>query len=754
MAIAPLVAAYQQQLGNTPGPFLGGGEPLPVTFPTTPLTFRVYIALGADLTASWLTWSWTDITEFVRLANGIDIADGGADEALRVAPGRTILTLDNRDGRFSRRNPTGPYFGLLSRNTPLWIQVDAGSGFKTRAQHFVNEWPRRWDKSANDCVVTIVASGILRRLQQGTRARSALRMTLPASSPLVYLPLEDGTHATQFASGLVNGTPATLIGLPESGSGVGPVGSAAVANFAATANTSCAGFAAISLTGATAGFIGVSLSIKGTLTSDLNPVIMQAVRVLFDTGDIPYLYITAYARWTGTEFDTNATGLDVFVSGGPSVGSVIGGFNLNMYDGEAHDVHVRLAQNGSAVDAELWIDGVQVDANSSAAVTLGTPTFLLGPAALPGTLGGDTVDNTGTALALGHITVHDDATALDDTDYHTAATGHAGENAAVRIARVCAEVGIAFLAGGATQSITLGPQPVAPPLDVLRDAEKADMGVLYEAEFGLAYQGKVGRYNTPVAFAPDYDLRQIAEPPLPTDDDQRMVNRFTAERTDGSFVTVEDPVSIASDGEYDDGDVFNTATDRALVDVAGWRIHRGTVDEDRWPAIELNPTRAPELIDDWTALGFGPRMNASNIPGETGPVDAFIEGRREHLDPFSWRAGVTTTPASVYEVYQVEGSDNRGRVDSATATLAADVSDVATSLSVATSGVLWVTGAVDFDVAIGGERMTVTDISGGSSPQTFTVTRSVNGVVKAHTATAPDGNPTRVRLWRSPVTAL
>ncbi|HWN00916.1 MAG TPA: hypothetical protein VNO54_28025 [Streptosporangiaceae bacterium] len=39
-----------------------------------------------------------------------------------------------------------------------------------------------------------------------------------------------------------------------------------------------------------------------------------------------------------------------------------------------------------------------------------------------------------------------------------------------------------------------------------------------------------------------------------------------------------------------------------------------------------------------------------------------------------------------------------------------------------------------FDVRIGGEVMTVTRIAGGTSPQTFTLTRSVNSVVKAQTA--------------------
>ena len=49
-----------------------------------------------------------------------------------------------------------------------------------------------------------------------------------------------------------------------------------------------------------------------------------------------------------------------------------------------------------------------------------------------------------------------------------------------------------------------------------------------------------------------------------------------------------------------------------------------------------------------------------------------------------------------------------------------------------TAGPLWTTTEVPFDILVGGEQMTVTAVAGAASPQTFTVTRSVNGVVKAH----------------------
>ena len=58
-------------------------------------------------------------------------------------------------------------------------------------------------------------------------------------------------------------------------------------------------------------------------------------------------------------------------------------------------------------------------------------------------------------------------------------------------------------------------------------------------------------------------------------------------------------------------------------------------------------------------------------------------------------------------------------------------------MGIAAGKPLWTTDPTQFpmDINIGGERITLSAISGITSPQTFTASaRSVNGVVKAHTA--------------------
>ena len=73
----------------------------------------------------WDGSQWVDITgyTFARRGGGIEIERGFPDEGREPEPSRATLTLDNRDGRFSPRNPSGPYYGLIGRNTPVRVRI-------------------------------------------------------------------------------------------------------------------------------------------------------------------------------------------------------------------------------------------------------------------------------------------------------------------------------------------------------------------------------------------------------------------------------------------------------------------------------------------------------------------------------------------------------------------------------------------------------------------------------------------------------
>jgi hypothetical protein len=175
---------------------------------------------------------------------------------------------------------------------------------------------------------------------------------------------------------------------------------------------------------------------------------------------------------------------------------------------------------------------------------------------------------------------------------------------------------------------------------------------------------------------------------------------------------------------------LTVTADGALVIYAGWK-------QDDWTSATSPGTEIAEVTtttgDDagfvWSYLQ---QVLAANVSASsftiTGGASAISRGIVVALDPLR--------------------PDLRGQaVDTDLSTLDTGIDDNDTSLSVAsTGGVLWTVDADDWDTAlngdgglfivIGGERMRVTNISGANSPQTFTVARSVNGVVKAHLAGA------------------
>jgi hypothetical protein len=93
-----------------------------MAFPADPL----------DLTAElYVNGAWTDITTsvFTRDGGGVAIERGRRDEGSRADPGKAGFSLKNTNGTFSPRNPTGPYYGQIGRNTAVRFSVAGPSTY-------------------------------------------------------------------------------------------------------------------------------------------------------------------------------------------------------------------------------------------------------------------------------------------------------------------------------------------------------------------------------------------------------------------------------------------------------------------------------------------------------------------------------------------------------------------------------------------------------------------------------------------------
>jgi hypothetical protein len=124
----------------------------------------------------------------------------------------------------------------------------------------------------------------------------------------------------------------------------------------------------------------------------------------------------------------------------------------------------------------------------------------------------------------------------------------------------------------------------------------------------------------------------------------------------------------------------------------------------------------------------------TDLPAWLPPDDVSLlaQGFEETLGPFTHRVTINGQPESPWgQAAPYDDDDARYSSDGSTLGEALDTTETGVDVATA-SGPLWDDTDQPFDIIVGGERMTVTAIFGASSPQTFTVTRSVNGVVKSH----------------------
>lgn len=721
------------------GVVASGSEALTVTFPASPLAVRVEIALGADPAADPATWAWLDITQWVRYRPGISLTVGRRDEASRVEASVARLTLDNTDGRWVRRNPYGPYYGQLSKNTPIRIGVDPGDGLHYRYHGFVNEWPTRWtDRSATDSTVPIVCGGVLRRMQQGQRFKSAMYRSQSGRSandfvPLAYWPMEDGPGSTRFSAASPSTADMAFSGAVSVAGDSSLGGSESLPVFSVGTSAS-APVPAYTDTGQWLWTFAMKLDAMPAAVTDCMEIRVSGG----GTGIRWVVKIDPTLFGGGVLFESRDASGAVAESVVPLLVDVDLGGDISAFAGHWFFYSLGLVDvgggncridHGAASSSEVEFSGTQAGTHAP-----GRPTSVI----ITGQSG----------LSIGHIAVFTDPAmnVAEDLQANTGAlVGWAGEMAHERAIRLCREEGVPLVCTSASSSL-MGAQSSGTLLDNLRACEAADGGVLYEHEHGLGYQSLDDRLNAPVLLNLDFDSRHVADTPEPADDDQRHINRATVSRVGGSSATVQDDGAVESEGVFETSVSLYLHTDSQTVHAAGRIVHQGSVDEDRWPAIPIRLHTTPDLIPAWTSLPYGARMNLANPPDEMAPdtIDAFIEGWSEAFNENEWAATLNTTPASPYRagIYASTVTDQDPLIahyDVDSLTLAADVDTTETSWQV-TATPLLTTVAANYSPAIPavveGERVLITGCTGGANPQTLTVTRSDNTVVKAHSANA------------------
>lgn len=696
---------------------------IPIGQPLLPGTLdgriAIEVAWGADLTdTSGASWTWSDVTADVMYEQRVSIARGRADETSQASPASCSFTLLNLTGNYTAYNPTGSHYPYVRKGTPVRVRVDPGTGMATvRFQGYAAEWTPAWDTSANLAVVNVVASGSLRRLTQGsTPLRSAMyrQITLSGLTGLVgYWPLEDDTSATRAAAGLVGGTTLAAAGTVSFAGVAGPVGSDQVVDLTA---------GRLYGTTQTSSIIALNPSYRVDFA-------FQHAGLGAGSADIVDWWTASGGNylWSVILQPVGSGGLTIQWQGGGATG--VYASNVAVDDGVWHHVSVRVTSSVGSAAATVYLDGVSVISTGSVV------SFVQ-------------IDRIQVANApLAHLAVWKNNAGPSVANCYSAFGGWAGETASARLTRLCGEQGVPLALTG-TSTTTMGPQGIKAFVQLLSDAEASDGGLLYDGGGpGVGYICRESRYNVAASLTLDMGAStpEVAAPFTPIDDDQRTRNDVTVTRDGGSSARVVDTTSALSTtavGVYDTSVTLSLYNDSQPVHQAGWRVHQGTVEGLRYPSINIDLLAVPTLASSWAAFALLGRLDVSNpssraVQHPPDTLNLAVEGWNEVLGTFTWSAVLNCSPYAPWRVWQLDDA-TYGHLGFEGQYLAVGVDTTAASWSIATpAGVPLITtagGDMPIDLNVEGEQVRITAVSGSSSPQTATVTRSVNGVVKAHAA--------------------
>ena len=109
--------------------------------------------------------TWTDITSYCR---SININRPSSDETGRFAAGTCTIVLDNRDGRFSPANTSGPYSSggvtQVVPEVPLRIQCDYNGNFYAIFVGQAEDWADEFPAFGRDAVTVLTATDPMARI--------------------------------------------------------------------------------------------------------------------------------------------------------------------------------------------------------------------------------------------------------------------------------------------------------------------------------------------------------------------------------------------------------------------------------------------------------------------------------------------------------------------------------------------------------------------------------------------------------------
>ena len=740
MGVASQVAAWEEEWT---GRFdwstssSSSGTP-PITFPTVPLRIKVELFLGGV---------WVDITSGpngIYYETRVKIKRGRDNEATRAQPSSCKIKLKNPSRWWSPRNTAGPHYGKLGRNVRLRVTVNPGDKDYIRFTGFVSKWPQEWT-TGDHRWVSLEANGILRRLNQGKAPlKTPILRSMESQNPYAYWPLADLSDATQAASSVDGGAPMFQFGDGVSFAGTtAPDGSPAVV----IPSGALVGYVSPAVTGNSNGWvIGFGMKLTAPpLDADAG---RSQITFFLDSTDFTKIDILPASSdglfpVQAVMLDPSAVGYTINMS--PS-GYTEAQVNT-LYDGQWHYYQlIAVRTSATTMTVSGYYDG-ELQGSFPGMPLLNPTTGNVVSAHINPTFRDWTTFN----LAFSNLSVLPTMVINNLADAFNA---YIGESAIARYIRLCMEENIPYMVvETAPDTETMGPQGTKSIMDLLRECEATNEGVIDEAKTGeLRLISRTALWNQPPSMQIDYLSGAIQPGFIPTDDDLQTRNDWTITRqggASGQWVQNTGPLNVNDpeddpDGifKYDDSATLSLETDNQPIQHAALRVAKGTIDEIRIAKMPLHFSQIAGrgLLASWLKMDFADTSGfwINNPPQDIGgqQIRQTMTGYDESIDRFEWTADISGTPATIDQGFGT--ADSFGFTDCDASFLAEDLDTTETSIDLQINDTCtWLHNDGDYRITIRGEEVLLTAVgapvgAGTSWTQTITVVRSVNGVVLSH----------------------
>jgi len=665
------------------------------------------------------------------------IQQGYTDRVTR-RPARATFRIDNSDDTWRPSSPTAPYYVSGGRNLPIGVPIESTVRFWGEASGWTPDQTGDFvDHGAGVYsglrYVDVEAQGVLRRIGRWDTL-SAPPMTnnaLGFTNNLGVWPLDDDTGANGFTNAA--GGPITTFSNFELNQADHPNG----ANASVKVDTNAlATFLCDEYPATVTGFqFGWSMKLAA-LPPNGSPATFFLARSLYAGGGTYWFKLLVDGSFHVQLYDNGVAIMDNTVT--------FGGADPTNWT----DYRMKVSISGTTVKLEFaWYE-------SGDDTVFGITYTVTGQQTQLNILKIDTTRDAGALNGTLYSTLYAVQNTTDDLQSFAALqafNGYENERAADRFTRLCTENGIAsVVVGDPDQTVTMGVQQSDTFVNLLDEIQTTEDALIYDRTgdgIGLALRTRRSRYNqdpaVTLAFGTD-----IIPPMDEAYDDQQSQNVITIKNRDGRTLVAADNVSAmgtlnppAGIGVYKASYDTNIQFDNNITQAAQHYLNRGTLPQSRYPnvTIDLGAAKAngnTALLTAVQAVTIGDRIVVTGRDADD--IDLQVIGWDEAIGTDTWTITFTCIPNTLF---QVGAEDDTSYALAARAqTLQANVTTTtATSLSVGTTWDVtdtWST-AVDFDILIGGERMTVTAattpvLSAGVWTQTLTVVRAVNGVHLTH----------------------